>query len=76
MIILAGIGLGLLLGWAAGIWGSSNAIGGEIAVPLAEGIGAAAALGSWRRNKMREKAAIQNVVTEADAAPPLETQSS
>jgi hypothetical protein len=64
-IILAGIGLGLLIGWAAGTWGRNDAIGADIALPLAICLGAVAALGSWRRNKMRDKKAVVVTTTAA-----------
>ena|ERR1700722_3315252 len=74
--ILAGFGIGLLMGWAAGTWGRNAAIGADIAIPLAEGLGAVAALGTWRRNKVRDKAAKPNIITTEEAAPPLETSQS
>jgi hypothetical protein len=72
-IILAASTAGITVGWLAGVWGRSDAIGADIALPLATGFSAATAFGCWRRNKMRDKVTKPNIITPADAAPPLET---
>jgi hypothetical protein len=59
VIIVACMFAGFAIGWGIGLWGTNIEIGAEVAMPLVNFFGIAAALDCWRRNKWREK---RNVV--------------
>jgi hypothetical protein len=58
-IIVVAVAFGFGLGVAGGVWGKNMELGGMIAVPLATWLGIFIAIGCWRRNKMRDKAAAR-----------------
>jgi hypothetical protein len=53
IIILGSMGLGLFIGYVAGMWGKNMEIGAAAALPLSILLGLVAAIGCLRRNKTR-----------------------
>ena len=56
-VIVGLIFVGLLTGLVAGMWARNNALGVDIALPLAIMLGFVGGLGCYRRNNWREKRA-------------------
>jgi hypothetical protein len=54
LIIIAGIGFGLALGYLAGLWSANMALGGQLAATFGELFGGCAAYICVRRNTIRK----------------------